>query len=101
MKLSRSLDINQLDQEIAALERQLIDLKARRNLLVPFCRLPLEILVRMLYFAQVASPDDRNQIKTPWIDFNRRWTECTRVCRRLREIALETPSLWTFIESSG
>jgi hypothetical protein len=101
MQPNQSGDLNQLDQEIAALERQLSVLKVRRNSLVPFCRLPPEIIARVLYFTQVASPYDGRSIKTPWIDYSRRWIECTRVCRRLRDVALQTPSLWTFIESDG
>jgi hypothetical protein len=94
-----SEELRRLDDQIATVERQLADLKAHRNNLVPFCQLPEEILAHVLYFAQVAPEGKkRHAVPTPWINFDCRWVEYTRICRRMREVALGTPSLWTFIE---
>jgi hypothetical protein len=90
--------LRQIDEEIAALDSQLLALKIRRNSLVPFGRLPWEILVRVLHFAQVGIKPGPSRFETPWINFDRKWVEYTLVCRRLREVALGTPVLWTFIE---
>jgi hypothetical protein len=89
--------IRQLDDQISELERQLLHVKARRNALVPFCQLPSEILSRVLFFAQVA-PKDAYAVETPWINYSYRWVDCMLVCRLLRNVALGTSELWTFIE---
>jgi hypothetical protein len=90
-------ELRRLDDEIHALEYRLIGLRTRRNNLMPLCQLPPEILARVLYFAQVANKDNPKKLHTPWINFDCNWHQYTHVCRRLRDVAVETPSLWTFI----
>jgi hypothetical protein len=97
------MSLEQIEQEIEALESQLLQLKARRNMFTPLARLPAEILGRILYFAQVpsrANEDDDRYLKSPLVIliYDRRWTEYTLVCKRIRSVALETPILWTFVE---
>jgi hypothetical protein len=91
-----SKSLTELDQEI-----EMLELKARRNMLRPLCCLPVEILGLILYFSQIPLRVDVNgsrYIRTRLRTYDRCWTEYTRVCRRIRSVALETPYLWTFIE---
>jgi hypothetical protein len=69
-------------------------------MLRPLCRLPAEILGRILYFSQIPLQDNesgRRCLETRLGSYDRSWTEYTRVCRHVRAVALETPYLWTFI----
>jgi hypothetical protein len=96
-----SEELRRIDDEIANLhdERQLAGLKTRRNSFSPLCRLPSETLSQVLQFVQIATPLRGDYISAPWIDFDPRWVAHTLLCRRVRTVALETPSLWTFISS--
>jgi hypothetical protein len=63
--------------------------------------LPPELLGRILYFAQ-ATDDKEPKHRlgapdTPWDGYDTQWVEYTLVCRRLRDVALATPMLWTVI----
>jgi hypothetical protein len=88
------------DDEVSSLEqtRRLADSNAERNASSPFCRLPPEVLGRILSFAQSPLATSAEQMSEPeWTDFNPRWMECINVCRRVRAVALETPRLWSTI----
>jgi hypothetical protein len=96
-------DVAQLDHQIAALERQLADLKARRNAYkAPLCQLPPELVARIFHFTQRLSDGEayfESCTQTPWINFDNKWAaHYTPVCRRLRGVAINTPSLWTFVK---
>jgi hypothetical protein len=45
--------VEQIDSEIAKLKGQVLHWKARRNVCVPFGRLPNEVLVRILWLAHL------------------------------------------------
>ncbi|KAI0054839.1 hypothetical protein BV25DRAFT_1922336 [Artomyces pyxidatus] len=70
------------------------------NLLPPISHLPSEIISRMLLFH--ASNDHPDVDARPSSRFRkasagRRWIEATHVCRRWRQIALNTPNLWSHV----
>lgn len=64
-----------------------------------FCQLPAEVLADVLSFVQVASEDtpEWRSFETRWMKYDRGWTECTLICKFVREVALATPSLWALI----
>jgi hypothetical protein len=97
-------DIAQLDHQAAALERQLADLRTRRNAYTaPLCQLPTELVARIFHFTQRLSDEEalleESCTQTPWVNFDSEWAaHYTPVCQRLRGVAINTPSLWTFVK---
>jgi hypothetical protein len=92
--------VHRSDDEVSSLEqtRRLADSNAERNASSPFCRLPPEVLGRILSFAQSPLATSAEQMSEPeWTDYNPKWMECINVCRRVRAVALETPRLWSTI----
>jgi hypothetical protein len=65
----------------------LLAMKSRRNDLLPISRLPPEIMCRIFSLAQIPSSlvDKPNPLE---------WITLTYVCRRWRNIAVNSPSLW-------
>jgi hypothetical protein len=61
--------------------------------------LPPETLGRILWFAQVAPAgmSRTRVINTHWLHYDTLWCGYMLVCRRLRDVALTTPDLWTVI----
>jgi hypothetical protein len=94
---SRAQLISHLDEQIVALERQLRDLKFRRNALMPLCSLPPETLARVLQFAQISSGYITSVID-PDENLNPEWLNYMLICKHIRDVALATPALWTFIK---
>jgi hypothetical protein len=94
--------------------RQDAEVKTRLNSMTAFCRLPPEILARVLFFLQ-ASPrtkpgpihashvDSGDLIDEDafWASHNPRWVDVQLVCRLVRQVAVGTPELWTFIDCRG
>jgi hypothetical protein len=81
----------------SASQQRMASLSATRNANVsPLLRLYPEILARVFYFLQCSQDSDR-WVSTPWINFDAGWIRYTLVCRRLRDVALSTPSLWTLV----
>jgi hypothetical protein len=77
----------------SASQQRMASLSATRNANVsPLLRLYPEILARVFYFLQCSQDSDR-WVSTPWIKFDAGWIRYTLVCRRLRDVALSTPSL--------
>lgn len=60
----------------------MLDLKGRRNRIVPISRLPPEILCSIFFFASRLAIYDVQ------------WIRLTHVCRYWRDLALQSPSLW-------
>jgi hypothetical protein len=101
-----------LEEEILALETHLIALKRKRNLCMPLCRLPSEIIVLILHHARrpLGPPAKRARMVRPnYLDFfilpgvcdflyDHTWLNLTTVCSHIRYIALTTPALWSYID---
>jgi hypothetical protein len=100
-------------QEIARLENAIAqdfacihELHVERNALHPLCTLPPEILLLIL---EILARDrwgehwpvyDRRSSRTSEHAFGvrTRWPTVTGVCRRIRSLAIDSPSLWSFID---
>jgi hypothetical protein len=96
------------DDEAAILESQTIQLKARvialkqrRDSFMPLCRLPSEILGRILSFTQVsASTWDTDDLRVGLynFEFDQEWENTTLTCHRIHEISTSTPQLWAYTD---
>jgi hypothetical protein len=89
---------SQSDHRTTQMKEHISALKTQLNSFAPICRLPPEILARILHCTQVALTDDLFSVQTSWINFDNSWSRYTLACRRFRDVALHTPSLWTFLE---
>jgi hypothetical protein len=78
---------------------------SRRNALTPLCRLPIDILIHILHHLVWDSqpptrfdqePSDYRSVVIDEQD-PQDWTRVLGVCTHIRNIALESPSLWTCI----
>jgi hypothetical protein len=87
-----------IDRRIAALEGQIVELKAQRNALTPVCGLPAETLAHILSYVQHGG-HDHNPLR-PWRTYNCTWARTMCVCRRFRTVALDTPRLWAYVDVS-
>ncbi|KAL0068426.1 hypothetical protein AAF712_004504 [Marasmius tenuissimus] len=77
--------IEEFDEQIQRVEEQLAQLKSRRNLRVPICRLPVEILGRILTF----SGTDTHSTSMP------KYPSAMSICRLWRAVAMNTPIIWS------
>ncbi|KAK1226472.1 hypothetical protein PQX77_010556 [Marasmius sp. AFHP31] len=77
--------LDEFDEQIKKVEGQLAQLKSRRNLRVPICRLPVEILGRILTF----SGTDTYPTSRP------KYPSAMSVCRLWRAVAMDTPTMWS------
>jgi hypothetical protein len=98
----REEEIALLDAEIANIESQLYQLRARRNSLTQLCHLPDEVIARIIWHQQVyhvlKNSDKRRYLHTAFGDFDHAWAHVTRVCQHIRRVALATPYLWSILE---
>ncbi|KAF8662699.1 hypothetical protein AX16_001141 [Volvariella volvacea WC 439] len=74
----------EIDNEILRLERRLLNLRRRRNVLAPINQLPEEVLLRII----MELPPDMPTSPSSWIQF-------THVCHQWRIISINDPLLWT------
>jgi hypothetical protein len=95
MKMSFASQLRDIDDKIRVLEHQLLLLKQHRNSLVPICRLPVELLARILSFIQ------HPELVLPHggADFlfhsnANNWSLVMLVCAHFRAVAVQTPELW-------
>jgi hypothetical protein len=85
-----------LDERIRIHEAELADLKEQRNGLIRACSVPSEILANIFKLVQHRCRDyDENR---PWMTYSRYWMEIMLVCRRFRCVAVQTASLWSYID---
>lgn len=86
-----------LDQEITSIFEVYLTLKIRRNDLVLVVRLPPEILstIFIAYACMLSPPVDEWQ--TVRVPYPYSWIAITHICKRWRDVALNTVGLWTTI----
>jgi hypothetical protein len=75
--------------EIKSLEESTRALRSRRNALAPISRLPPEILATIFTLLSASAWDERS-VRLEWLGV-------THVCHRWREIALNYPRFWSYI----
>jgi hypothetical protein len=82
-----------IDNQLTTLAESMRALRSRRNSLARIACLPPEILVTVF----------KHIVEEEWYRIYRRNYHCTvtRICRHWRRVALECPSLWTFINGTS
>jgi hypothetical protein len=91
-------DVAQMDEDIRALEHRLLTLKRKRNSLITLCRLPDELLVKILRNLQVKAKGfttDTDFFNFQSHDFS--WTRLSHVCKHIHTVAITTPQLWAWV----
>jgi hypothetical protein len=85
-----------IDAELKSLEKTALTLKLRRNALVPISRLPPETIA--IIFSFLSLPRDHVQLSTRGEQYKLAWLRVSHVCHRWREIALNHPRFWSYID---
>jgi hypothetical protein len=96
MRALHDMPIDACDRRIAALERELAELKRYRNALTPICRLPAETLAAILIYVQHGGQDC--DVRDPWRTYNFEWVRMMLVCRPFRDVALGASELWKYVD---
>ncbi|KAI0065755.1 hypothetical protein BV25DRAFT_1988853 [Artomyces pyxidatus] len=86
----------QLDDELARVEGELLSLRRRKNIRALVSRLPIEVLAHVFSFLPSSDvlPHDRASRPPPWL-------AVTHVCQRWRQTALSFPRLWATISTTN
>jgi hypothetical protein len=87
--------IYDIDPRIAALEREVLGLRAVRNMLVPVGRLPDELLIRVAHHCVFETDDQTDDLAPPS-------TLCaiSSVCTRWRSVLCAAPELWAVVSGN-
>lgn len=87
-----------IDGRIRDFEKQIINLKTRRNGISRIFRLPPELLSKIFIYHALANPvkpqDRLYGARTPGPG----WTHVTSVCKHWRDVALNCPQMWSEID---
>jgi hypothetical protein len=89
-----------LEVECLRLQAQLFVVKKGRNRCAPLCRIPDELLSRILAHTQVSPmhhSDTAYHTRLFNFFFNARWQEVGLVCSHIYEVSISSPELWTYI----
>ncbi|KAI0046267.1 hypothetical protein FA95DRAFT_1494286, partial [Auriscalpium vulgare] len=68
--------------------------RQQHNANIPSSRLPPETMGHVFTILAFIDPPRRDN---PWVKMSLGWLLATHVCRRWRDIALQTPTLWADI----
>ncbi|KAI0064253.1 hypothetical protein BV25DRAFT_298322 [Artomyces pyxidatus] len=77
-----------VDDELAAIHLALCHSRSRRNAMAPISRLSPEILALIFFFLVRSHPVDLDDLEV---------VKITRICRRWREVAINSAILWSVI----
>jgi hypothetical protein len=84
-------------EDCSALVQRVAELKTRRNMCTSrLVQLPAEVIAHMIQSTQRCRTGSES-IATPWTTFDPRWTTITMTCRRIRDVAVGYPRLWSFV----
>lgn len=84
-----------IDDEITRLTSSLYDLRSQRNALSYISRLPIEVLGDI--FVHCASDYHYQEHHPPLRSDAPDWVNVSYVCRQWRNVALDCPTLWTYV----
>jgi hypothetical protein len=85
-------------EDCSALVQRVAELKTRRNMCTSrLVQLPAEVIAHMIQSIQCCRTGSES-IATPWTTFDPRWTTITMTCRRIRDVAVGCPQLWSLIQ---
>jgi hypothetical protein len=105
--------IDDIDRRVAKLQAQRIQLASdrrqlytRRNALTALCRLPYDVIYRVLQCLrtlphpswQDLSTQDPHRYRAPRPSGRNEWTRIMLVCTHLRAAALSSPNLWSRVD---
>jgi hypothetical protein len=98
-------DIMALESEIARLQAQTIVTKRMRNNLTSLCRLPNEILGRILLYVQsfansLHKLQNSHHDRVHDFSHSREWQQVLLCCSHIYHVSMSTPRLWTYIDAS-
>jgi hypothetical protein len=94
-----------LMEELRCVQQKLADARARRNALVPACKLPDELLAHVFALLKdpakndAASADEYEAaLWLPAPDATLEWISVMAVCRHFRDVGLSEPRLWAALD---
>jgi hypothetical protein len=91
--------VQDIDDRIAELYKEIRQLRTKRNLISPLLRLPAEILVHIMILLQGVVGQPNSFLSTfSWHTFDSNWVNITQACSRTRQVALETQNLWVMFD---
>jgi hypothetical protein len=87
--------ISAIEMEIAHMQSKLVALKSTRNKFTAICRLPNEILGRILFHMKPKPPTTSVVL----VDFSpkRAWDQAILSCSHIYQVTISTPELWDHI----
>ena len=86
-----------LEAEIAMHADAIIDLKGRINTIAPISKLPPEMLAEVFLHVVANYHCEPGRLVHNAAMFSYKWITITHVCRAWRDIALNTPRLWSYL----
>jgi hypothetical protein len=102
-----------VELEIARLQVQVADMRKSRNRLVPFCRLPSEILGRIFLQTQVPKhstlsegsqdayiiqSEESQNASLHDFGYDDEWEKAISICSHVYRVCLNTPELWAHVD---
>jgi hypothetical protein len=95
-----TLTIAELDAEIEEAEHKIMSLKSRRNGLTMLCRVPPEIIVRIIKCIQ-GRVDSSFPVRVDMTQpLDTQWRHFMLGCKYLRDVAMENPDVWACVDGA-
>jgi hypothetical protein len=92
------LTLAELDTQIASLEYQLHILRRQRNAFSGLCRLPAELVLRILAHSQRPHAHPDTDYTTSWGALDDSWVRLAMSCAHVWVIAAQERTLWAFVQ---
>jgi hypothetical protein len=91
-----------VETQVAHMQAELIVTKKRRNRFTPLCRIPNELLARILAQTQLSPPQLESVYSTSLYNFafHEGWWKVTLVCNHVYQIAMFSPELWAYVSTN-
>jgi hypothetical protein len=88
--------------ELVEVPPELLSERRKANLMTPICRLPDELLVAIIHDLQNTHHRSKGEHDSDFLDFDdydSSWVQMTWVCHCIRDLVLNSPELWTRVDS--